>query len=110
MAAEPRPAHRAPTYLRLGPKLQLTACPADGALPTLAFPPNCLLSPPGPPGTVAVRQAPHGTRPAYKPAVPRPGRRPVPACLPSPFTAVLRIVLRLPSQAAPVIQSTPRRR
>ena len=30
---------------------------------------------------------------------------------PSPFTAVLpRIVLRLPSQAAPVIQSTPRRR
>ena len=28
--AEAAPAHRAPTYLRLGPKIQLTACPADG--------------------------------------------------------------------------------
>src|SRR5690606_18240977 len=74
----PRPASRAPSYLRLGPKLQLTACPADGALPTLAIPPNCLLSP------RPAHRAPwlsvrhlHGTRPAYKPAVPRPGRRPV---------------------------------
>src|SRR5690606_4050559 len=40
-----RPAHRAPTYLRLGPKLQLTACPADGALPTQAILPNWLLPP-----------------------------------------------------------------
>ena len=108
----PRPASRAPSYLRLGPKLQLTACPADGALPTLAIPPNCLLSP------RPAHRAPwlsvrhlHGTRPAYKPAVPaRAAARSQPA-FPSPFTAVLpRIVLRLPSQAAPVIQSTPRRR
>ncbi len=41
----PRPASRAPTYLRLGPKLQLTACPADGALPTQAIPTNWLLPP-----------------------------------------------------------------
>src|SRR5690606_30523198 len=71
----PRPASRAPSYLRLGPKLQLTACPADGAHLTQAFPPNCLLSlrPAHRAPWLSVRHL-HGTRPAYKPAVPRPGR------------------------------------